>query len=42
MQSFMDENADNPDPVKIINYPEYIQARLQPYVEERMKALCRF
>ena len=42
MRNFMDENNSNPDPVKIIGYPEYIQAKLQPYVEERMKALCRF
>lgn len=42
MRSFIEENNDNPDPVKIVDYPEYVQARLQPYVEQRMKALCRF
>lgn len=41
-RKFVEENNDNPDPVKIIDYPEYVQARLQPYVEQRMKALCRF
>lgn len=39
---FLKQNDDNPDPVKIINMPEYVQAKLQPYVEERMKTLCRF
>ncbi|MGB8453653.1 MAG: class II fructose-bisphosphate aldolase [Anaerocolumna sp.] len=35
-------NANNPDPVKIINLSEYAQSKLQPYVEERMRALCHF
>ncbi|MFR5586116.1 MAG: class II fructose-bisphosphate aldolase [[Clostridium] scindens] len=39
---FVKENAKNPDPVKIINLPEYAGARLVPYLEERMKTLCRF
>lgn len=39
---FTAENADNPDPVKIIQMPEYVQAKLQPYIEKRMKTLCRF
>ena len=30
------------DPVKIINMPEYVQAKLQPWVENRMKTLCSF
>lgn len=42
VRAFIEENNNNPDPVKIINMPEYVQARLQPYVEERMKALCKF
>ncbi len=36
------ENAENPDPVKIINMPEYVQSKLQPYVEDRLKTLCHF
>lgn len=40
--AFAAENGDNPDPVKIIHMPEYVQARLQPYLEERMRTLCRF
>lgn len=40
--AFAAENANNPDPVKIINMPEYVQSKLQPYLEERMKTLCRF
>lgn len=39
---FSKENADNKDPVKIINMPAYVQAKLQPYLEERMKTLCHF
>lgn len=42
IKDFTEDNSDNPDPVKIINYPEFVQARLQPYLEQRMKALCRF
>ena len=42
VRAFVEENNHNPDPVKIINMPEYVQAMLQPYVEERMKALCKF
>ncbi len=30
------------DPVKIINMPEYVQAKLQPWVEGRLRTLCRF
>ncbi len=39
---FTNEFADVADPVKIINMPEYVQAKLQPYVEGRLKTLCRF
>lgn len=40
--AFAAENVNNPDPVKIINMPEYVQSKLQPYLEDRMKTLCRF
>ncbi|MGN1376774.1 MAG: ketose-bisphosphate aldolase [Dorea sp.] len=40
--AFAKENMENPDPVKIINMPEFVQSRLQPYLEERMRTLCRF
>lgn len=39
---FAQENRDNPDPVKVIHITEYIQGKLQPYVEERLKTLCKF
>ncbi len=42
VQEYMAENAQNPDPVKIINMPKFVQARLQPYVEERLRTLCNF
>ena len=32
----------NPDPVKIIDMPEFVQSKLQPYVEDRLKTLCNF
>ena len=40
--AFSRESANDPDPVKIINLPEYTQSKLQPYLEERMKTLCHF
>lgn len=42
VRSFTEENNGNPDPVKIINLPEHVQAKIQPYVENRMTTLCRF
>lgn len=39
---FTAKNGDNPDPVKIINIAEFVQSRLQPYVENRLKTLCGF
>ena len=34
--------ADSKDPVRIIEMPEYVQSRLQPYLEERLTTLCHF
>jgi len=42
VSAFAADNENNPDPVKIINMPEYVQTRLQPYLEERMRTLCSF
>ncbi len=42
MRNFVEDYNNDPEPVKIIDYPEYAQERLQPYVEERMRTLCRF
>ena len=42
VQDFASEYEDVPDPVKIIQMPEYVQSRLQPYVENRLRTLCRF
>ena len=42
LTQFTQEYADDPDPVKVINMPEYVQGKLQPYVEGRLKTLCRF
>lgn len=39
---FTVDYADDPDPVKIINMPDYVQKKLQPYVENRLTTLCRF
>lgn len=39
---FVAANGTNPDPVKIINMPEFVQSRLQPYLEERLRTLCHF
>lgn len=40
--AFSLENANNPDLVKIIHLPEFVQSKLQPYLEERMRTLCHF
>jgi fructose-bisphosphate aldolase class II len=42
MQEFIEANNDNPNPVKMINMPEFVQSRLQPYVENRLRTLCNF
>ena len=42
LKEFAEENAENPDPVKVINMPAYVQAKLQPYVEDRLRTLCHF
>ena len=42
VSEFSAENASNPDSVKVINLPAYVQAKLQPYVENRLTTLCRF
>jgi ketose-bisphosphate aldolase len=40
--SFVKDYSNDPDPVKIINMPDYVQKKLQPYVEERLATLCNF
>ena len=42
LTEFTKEYADVPDPVRVINMPEYVQGKLQPYVEDRLRTLCRF
>ena len=42
LKEFAEENAENPDPVKVINMPASVQAKLQPYVEDRLRTLCHF
>ena len=42
LTEFTAENGDNPDPVKVINMPAYVQSKLQPYVEDRLRTLCHF
>ncbi len=42
VQEFVEENQNNPDPVKIINLASYVQEKLQPYVEDRLRTLCHF
>ncbi len=39
---FVKENGKNPDPVKVINMPDYVRGQLVPYVEERLRTLSRF
>jgi fructose-bisphosphate aldolase class II len=42
VQEFIEVNNNNPDSVKIINMPEFVQSRIQPYVINRLTTLCRF
>lgn len=42
VEAFTHDYTGDADPVKIIEMPEYVQSRLQPYVEERLRTLCRF
>ena len=42
LSEFAADHADDPDPVKVINMPQYVQKRLQLFVEERLRTLCRF
>ncbi len=42
LTEFTKEYADVADPVRVINMPEYVQGKLQPYVEDRLRTLCRF
>ena len=42
LTEFTVDYAEDPDPVKVINMPQYVQKKLQPFVEDRLKTLCRF
>ena len=42
VKAFTQEYDTVYDPVKIIEMPEYVQGKLQPYIENRLKTLCRF
>lgn len=42
VKAYTEAFVDDKDPVKIINMPEFVQARLQPYVENRLRTLCHF
>lgn len=42
MTEYIAAYKNNPDPVKIIEMPEYIQSKVQPYLEGRLKTLCHF
>ena len=42
LQDFTTEFDTVSDPVKVIQMPEYVQTKLQPYVENRLKTLCKF
>ncbi len=42
VEEFVELNRENKDPVKIIDMPEFVQSKLQPYVENRLRTLCNF
>lgn len=42
VRAFTEEYEIVGNPVRIIEMPQYVQAKLQPYVENRMRTLCHF
>ena len=42
LEEYINDNKYNSDPVKVIDMPQYIQSKLQPYLENRLRTLCRF
>ena len=42
VEEYTNEYSKYDNPIKIINFPEFIQSKLQPYVENRMRKLCKF
>jgi ketose-bisphosphate aldolase len=42
VSSFVKENDNNPDPVKIIDLPNYAASQVTPYLVERLTTLCKF
>ena len=42
LKDFATEFDTAADPVKVIQMPKFVQSKLQPYVENRLKTLCRF
>ena len=42
VEEYIHSNKSNLDSVKIIDLPHYVQSKLQPYLENRLRTLCRF
>lgn len=42
VEEYIHSNKSNLDPVKIIDLPHYVQSKLQLYLEDRLRTLCRF
>lgn len=42
VEDFIKKSKEKKDPVKVIEMPEFVIKRLTPYVEERLRTLCKF
>jgi len=42
IEDYIQYSKSNSNPVKVIELPQYVQSKLQTYLEERLRTLCRF
>ncbi|MFI3200412.1 MAG: class II fructose-bisphosphate aldolase [Eubacteriales bacterium] len=42
LSGYTEQYKDDENPIKITEMPIYVQTQLQPYVENRLKVLCKF
>lgn len=42
IEDYIQYSKSNSNPVKVIELPQYVQSKLQIYLEERLRTLCKF
>ena len=42
IEDYIQYSKSNSNPVKVIELPQYVQSKLQTYLEERLRTLCKF